>query len=239
MESPEIIELVEKAKAGDDLAFEKLFFKYTDLISGQRMATSMGFHPNKGVVDEDYKSLCQVLFVEAIYKYDPTKSKLSTYLVNYIRWSFMQRYLGERLVRINRRSTVEETNDLLDKTTVIPTLDVEKNESGHEGVFELGHKDSGQSFIVNKDCLSATLVGFLSEQDDRSKKLVPLFEKYLEGMIDNGLSHRNAIKFAATETKTNNFAAAKAIIKASNYLKKNITISEARIQLGNKETRND
>ena len=148
----------------------------------------------------------------------------------------MQRYLGERLVRMNRCKTTEETNQLLDKTTVIPTLEIEREENGHDGVLQLSHEASGQRFLVNKDCLSVTLIGFLAQHN---KKLVPLFEKYLEGMLDNGLSHRSAIKFAAMKTKTNNFAAAKAIIKASNYLKDSISISEAKIQLGNKETRSE
>lgn len=221
-ESKEVVDLVEKARAGDDPAFEKLYLMYEDMICGAKMATALGMSPIKSIVDEDFRSICKILFVEAVQKYDPMKSKLSTYITNYIRWGYTTKYLNERMIRVTRQPTIKLTNEVQDRTAAIPVDKVFFDTHGEKVDFvEVRLNNSEDSFVISKECLGSTLIGFLRSH---STKHADIYEKYLEGMLDKGMSHSDAIKFAMRYSDLTGLGTKKVIIDSSKYLKNLLSV---------------
>lgn len=225
-ESKAIIDLVNKAKAGNDEAFESLYFKYRDMISGSRMALALGRQPNAGAVDEDFASICRLLFVEAVLRYDPKKSKLSTYITNYIRWTFTSKMLKERMIKISRKQTPEATVGFLEKTTVIPVEKAFFNDHFKSSdVIELRLKNSDELFIiVDKNCLAPTLLAYVNAYN---ANVAEVYKYYLEGILEQGMSHSRAVKFASIKSEINGCTTTRAIKEASKYLKENLEVHQA------------
>ena len=85
-ESPEIIDLINKAKNGDDVAWEKLLAQYQKLLNSTKrtIRTSSAYKEA-----DDIDSILNLLFVESVRSYDPERAKFSTHLVNHIKFSLM------------------------------------------------------------------------------------------------------------------------------------------------------
>ncbi len=228
MEKEEVVKLVEKARAGDELAFETLFLSYEDLISGQKMTRKF---KTFGANNEDFKSLCKLLFVEAIHSYDHTKSKLSTYITNYIHWNYMDRAFKERLVSISRHRINKDSKEVnlkrIEDTTAIPEDDAFfRTYFNKSVVWELRFLTTGESFVINSDNIGPTLVGVYKSKYPRSHHI---FESYVNHRINNDLPNSRALQNAAKECGISPLAVKRVVKSAFNHIQNTVSITEAEL----------
>lgn len=119
-EKPEILDLIEKSKAGDDDAYNKLYKQYEDLLHGKYIkrfiSSSIDF-----IEHDDINSIMNLIFVESLNTYDPSRAKFITHLTRQIHFRFTGHYLKERMMPFSNNASKEKIITKLNKTRCILT----------------------------------------------------------------------------------------------------------------------
>lgn len=188
-ESPEIINLINLAKEKDEVALEKLYDKYKELLEGKFIR---GMFKKFRVPDsdtEDAISIAKILFLSSIYSYDPKKSKFITYITMYIGWKFAEQYSKERLIKIN---TFKKSKDIVE--------DLKNTEIAHIGDaagWNYNDKLKFEVETISLDCgaekISVPRSVFIDKYilrniDDilLNKEDILIYKKYIEYYLSTG-----------------------------------------------------
>lgn len=120
LESGEILNLVNKAKEGDEDSYLKLYYKYVNLLQGKFIQSKLGFdftRVNCKSDREDIESILREIFAESVIEYDPTKSKFITYLTRRILWKFRDKFLEGKLNPLRKHLSSKEMKKLIDESS--------------------------------------------------------------------------------------------------------------------------
>jgi DNA-directed RNA polymerase specialized sigma subunit len=149
-ESPEVLSLINKAKDGDEYAWEELIDRYKKMMSTfkDKVKTDKFFDEAK-----DIESILNVCFVEAVNSYNPEKAKFGTYLTLWVRFKFLGYYLKEKMIPITNNGTNDHIIDKLLRTEVTLTDDAKdfKEASKNTKFIERYKNADNQSVNFNLD----------------------------------------------------------------------------------------
>lgn len=118
-ENQDVIDKILAARNGDQPSYEDVYTKYKPILTSRYVERMINFTANKDTKD-DYLSILNVLFVESVNTYDPTKSKFSTYLINRIKFKFYVKYIKERLINVPSGLKSAIVKDLIQQTVCSP-----------------------------------------------------------------------------------------------------------------------
>lgn len=121
-EDAEVIRLIEETRKGNDDAAEVLLKRYDKALHGNYIKTYINFDFDKNLNPQDREdaySILNILFMEAVKTYDPTRGKFLTHLTNRIRFKFREYLLKERLMPITHNKAPKEIMKILEKTQCV------------------------------------------------------------------------------------------------------------------------
>jgi hypothetical protein len=216
-ESPEIINLIQCAKIGDENAWNILYAKYKDLIHGKYVQKIISFQTRNS---EDNKSILSVLFVEAVHSYNGN-SKFSTYLVNMIKWKFREKIAKERLIAAPVFKKDTETTNKIIKRTRYKYIDEKYDCKEKDAISQVNINMCG---IQTKMDTHFFFTKFILPRlkDNFNKKQNSIIEKYFELILLKQINHSSAITKIAKRRKTSNIKINKIIQQAIDISNKEI-----------------
>lgn len=117
-EKPEVIALINSAREDDnEHAWEVLYTTFSKLLHGDYVRSMLRFNTESHSVNrEDYDSIMNLIFVEAVKCYKPEKAKFITHLTNRIRHKFWEYLLRERMIPVRNNKAPKEILKILEST---------------------------------------------------------------------------------------------------------------------------
>ncbi len=190
-ESPEVIDLVSRAKKGDDEAGNLLFEKYRKTLHGDFISKKLHYNMNQSVQDsEEAHSIMHVIFMNSIHSYDSTKSKFITHLVNMIKYQFRDYLMREKLVSVKKHLSSDKMNELIEKTAVVFSTPSE---------FEISNVEKYVNFNIHDENFSMPEKVFIGKFiKDRAKVITPVSQRkvyqfYIQSILDGEKSPKKKV----------------------------------------------
>ena len=184
-ESPEIIDLINKAKDGDELAWEKLLNQYQKLLNSTKRSIKTSYVHKEA---DDIDSILNLLFVESVKNYNPDRAKFSTHLVNYVKFKFLNEYLKERFIPFSNNSTKEKVLQKIKDTECYYIHDV-TNGDGEDILNKfvdneyINLKIHGEQFGIPLNIFMETVLPNVLESYDKIEN-AKIFNEYLKHYLN-------------------------------------------------------
>ena len=118
-EDADMLSKILSAKNGDQVSYEEVYARYKPILTSKYIGKMINFTHTRDTVD-DYMGILNLLFVEAINSYNPTKSKFITHLINRIRFKFYINYIKERLINVPSGTKSVIVKELIKQTVCAP-----------------------------------------------------------------------------------------------------------------------
>ncbi len=180
-ESQDVLILIDQFKSGNDDAAEKLLKKYNNFLHGNYIKRLINYDFDKGINKEDKEdaySLLNLIFIEAVNSYDPTRAKFITHLNNRIVQRFREYLMKERLITVDNNRSSKEILEIIEKTKCILQSDIlddiVKSKSQKRVSFRIGD----ESFEMP---LSSFVKVYITDKVDNllKDKYLSFYKKYL------------------------------------------------------------
>ncbi len=204
-ESPEVMILVQETKNGNEEAAAILLKKFDKALHGNYMKGLINFDFDKFVNQqdkEDIYSIINILFMETVNSYDPTRGKFITHLTNRIRFKFREYLLKERMIPVATNKTSKEVLEVLDKTRCDLISDIGDELLKAKEQLNISFKIKDETFKIP---LKVFVSNFIIDKIDDiiPKKYVALYRRYLECIAssENGTYPLLAKEFDMTINK--------------------------------------
>ncbi len=180
-ESPEVLILIEETKKGNDDAAELLLKRYNKLLHGDYIRGFLNFNFNKSVNkqdNEDVYSILNILFMETVNSYDPSRGKFITHLTNRIKFKFREYLLKERMIPVATNKSAKEVLEVLEKSQCALMSNIGDELVKSDKQLYVSFKFNGEQMNVP---LKIFVDNFIMDKIDKviPKKYNALYRKYL------------------------------------------------------------